>query len=244
MNFGNEPIRDPVLVIAGGFGTRLKPVVADVPKALAPVCGHPFLRFQLKHWIRQGFRSFVFLLHHQADCIIDFLEHERHSILKRCEVSWVVEPVPLGTGGAIAHAIERLKFTGNFLALNSDTWLGEAMGVVNSMAPPAIGIVQVQDSGRYGTVDFSKNLIAKNFTEKNGIKIPGWISAGLYRLNTDLFREWDRGPFSLEKVCFPAWTDRGWLKVVPLTTDFLDMGVPSDYFRLCHLMEAKSAEIL
>ena len=55
-----------MLVLAGGFGTRLQSVLADFPKALAPVGQAPFLRFQLEHWITQGLRSFVFLLHSQT----------------------------------------------------------------------------------------------------------------------------------------------------------------------------------
>ena len=90
-----------MFVLAGGFGTRLQSVV-EVPKALAPVGDVPFLRLQIEHWIAQGLNSFVFLLHYQADLIINFLEIEKTSLLKDCEVQWLVEPKPMGTGGAIA----------------------------------------------------------------------------------------------------------------------------------------------
>jgi D-glycero-alpha-D-manno-heptose 1-phosphate guanylyltransferase len=237
-------LRDRLLVLAGGFGTRLKPVVADVPKAMAPVCGKPFLHFQIENWIGQGLHSFVFLLHHQADFVIDFLERERVGVLKHCEVSWVVEPAPMGTGGAIANAVKSLKITGDFLTVNADTWLGAGMDIVYSAASPAIGIANVQDSSRYGTVDFGENQIVKAFREKKSVAEPGWINVGLYRLNAQLFKNWNHEPFSLESVSLPAWSERGYLKAVPLTTDFLDMGVPSDYFRLCQWMETKRAGIL
>ena len=59
-----------LLVLAGGFGTRLKTSIGDVPKALAPIGGIPFLQLQLEHWLSQGVQEFNFLLHHQADQII------------------------------------------------------------------------------------------------------------------------------------------------------------------------------
>ena len=62
-----------LLVLAGGFGTRLKSVVNNVPKALAPVGSVPFLQLQIEHWYAQGIREFCFLLHHQADKIFTFL---------------------------------------------------------------------------------------------------------------------------------------------------------------------------
>ena len=62
-----------MLVLAGGFGTRLQSVLANVPKALAPIGDTTFLHLQIEHWIAQGLRSFVFLLHHQAEQIITFL---------------------------------------------------------------------------------------------------------------------------------------------------------------------------
>jgi D-glycero-alpha-D-manno-heptose 1-phosphate guanylyltransferase len=96
-----------LLVLAGGFGTRLKTAVADVPKALAPVGGVPFLQLQIEHWLAQGLREFTFLLHHQADQIIAFLQAQQNGLLRDCQVDWLIEPVPMNTGGALAHAVKR-----------------------------------------------------------------------------------------------------------------------------------------
>ena len=62
-----------MLVLAGGFGKRLQSVVSSVPKPMAPINGVPLLQLQLDHWVNQGQRSFIFLLHHQSQIIIDFL---------------------------------------------------------------------------------------------------------------------------------------------------------------------------
>src|ERR1017187_6530825 len=111
-----------LLVLAGGFGTRLKSVVSEVPKALAPVGDVPFLHLQFEHWKNQGVTSFVFLLHHRADHIIDFINGEQYGLLKNCAVQWIIEPTPMDTGGAIAYAIQQLNIRGNFLVTNADTW--------------------------------------------------------------------------------------------------------------------------
>ena len=113
-----------LMVLAGGFGTRLQTAVADVPKALAPIGDVPFLQLQLDHWLAQGLRGFTFLLHHQADQIIAFLQAHRFGLLKDCQVNWLIEPVPMDTGGAIAHAVKTLDLKDEFLVTNADTWLG------------------------------------------------------------------------------------------------------------------------
>jgi len=144
-----------LLVLAGGFGTRLQSALAGVPKALAPVGTVPFLRVQIESWIGQGIKSFVFLLHHQADLIIDFLEKERadpQGLLQACEVSWVIEPSPMGTGGALAYAVGQLGISGEFLVTNADTWLGTGMREVALVGSPTMAVVRVEDAGRYGSV--------------------------------------------------------------------------------------------
>src|SRR3546814_2364400 len=95
-----------MLVLAGGFGTRLRSAVPDLPKSLAPVAGRPFLHYQLEHWIAQGIRSFVFLLHHQADMVVSFLNERDGDLLAGCDAAWLIEREPLDTGGSIAYAVQ------------------------------------------------------------------------------------------------------------------------------------------
>jgi NDP-sugar pyrophosphorylase family protein len=230
-----------LLVLAGGFGTRLQSALAGVPKALAPVGTVPFLRVQIESWIDQGIKSFVFLLHHQADLIIDFLEQERADpagLLKACEVSWVIEPSPMGTGGALAYAVGQLGMTGGFLATNADTWLGTGMREVALAGSPAMAVVRVEDAGRYGSVQCDGDGLITAFNEKNAGSGAGLINAGLCHLDAALFKDWNREPFSLEVACFPAWAAQGLLRAVPLQTDFIDIGIPEDYFRFCRWIES------
>ena len=223
-----------MLVLAGGFGTRLQSVVVQVPKALAPVGEVPFLYLQVEHWIAQGLRSFVFLLHYQADLIISFLEAEKNGLFTDCQVTWIVEPIPLDTGGAVAYAVKKLNLTDDFLLTNADTWLGACVQDVLRSAAPSMAVISLYDSSRYGQVKFNDHFYVTGFSEKSSSQRPCWINAGLCHLNAELFKNWNGHPFSLERISFPELAGRGELKAVQLQTDFIDIGIPDDYFRFCN----------
>ncbi len=224
--------------MAGGFGTRLQSVVAKVPKALAPVGNVPFLQLQMQHWKSQGIDSFTFLLHHQADLIISFLQKQKTDLFDDCEVKWLVEPTPMDTGGAVAFAVERLGLEGDFLVSNADTWLGTGCQELCQAQTPAMAVVELLEAGRYGQVRMDNNYNVRLFQEKGNHKGSGWINAGLCRLSAELFMNWNHQPFSLERISFPAWAACGKLKAVALDTDFIDIGVPDDYFRFCRWIES------
>lgn len=226
-----------MLVLAGGFGTRLRTAVGDVPKALAPVGARAFLYIQMEHWIAQGLRSFVFLLHHQADQIIRFLDAERTGLLRQCRIDWIVEPVPLGTGGAIANAVKELSMTENFLMTNADTWLGSSLQAMWGAEAPSIAVVKLDDASRYGQVRFDEQMRITRFDEKSQTRGQGWINAGICLLRTDDFRQWIGEPYSLEKTLFPELSEHRELGAVILDTDFIDIGVPDDYHRFCRWVE-------
>ncbi len=227
-----------MLVLAGGFGTRLQSVVAEVPKAMAPVGAVPFLYLQIQHWIDQGIRAFVFLLHHKADQIIKFLEAERSELLRDCKVEWLIEPKPMDTGGAVAYAVQQLGLTGDFLVTNADTWIGVGIHKVARTAAPSMAVLSLQDTRRYGRVKFDDQFDVTAFSEKNDEKGPGWINAGLCHLHVDLFKDWDGQPFSLERHFLSDLATCGGLKAVTLQTDFIDIGIPSDYLRFCRWIAA------
>ena len=228
-----------LLVLAGGFGTRLQAVLPARPKALAPVVGVPFLKLQIEHWKAQGIHSFAFLLHHQADLIISFLQRERQSgALKGCEVRWLVEPQPMDTGGAVAYAVEQIGLKGSFLVTNADSWLGTGIADVIKAKSPAMAVIRLQDASRYGRVQFDQQQHITTFDEKNNIQGAGWINAGLCHLNAESFRDWNQLPFSLERQTFPAMVASGELQAITIETDFIDIGVPDDYYRFCRWIAA------
>lgn len=220
-----------MLVLAGGFGTRLRSVLEDVPKALAPVDSMPFLHYQIEHWMAQGIRSFSFLLHHQADLIIQFLEARRDGLLFNCQIDWLREPEPMDTGGAVAYAVKNLKLSEEFLVCNADTWLGSGIQSLADTGANAMAVIARPDVSRYGEVEFDDLNRVIAFREKGNSSGSGWINAGMSILNPANFQDWDGQPFSLERDFFPRLLHTRALKAVPLDTEFIDIGIPADYER-------------
>ncbi len=229
-----------LLILAGGFGTRLQSLLPSTPKALAPIGETPFLALQLNNWIKQGIRSFVFLLHHQANQITDFLKTVENGLLSECEVISLVEPAPMDTGGAVAYAVRELGLVDDFLVTNADTWLGSGMRELTESLGPAMVVIRLNDSSRYGRVEFDDSRRVTAFLEKNIINAPGWINAGLCRLSPSAFQNWDGSRFSLERQTFPGMVQRGELLAVAVEPDFIDIGIPEDYQRFCRWVEGGS----
>jgi D-glycero-alpha-D-manno-heptose 1-phosphate guanylyltransferase len=228
-----------MLVLAGGFGTRLRSLVSDVPKPLAPVGSIPFLHYQIENWIAQGIHSYVFLLHHQANLIKDFVEEEKCSLLKDCDVRFVIEPQPLDTGGAVALAVRQLELDGEFIVTNADTWLGAGAGELTKHGADSIVVVRQKSLVRYGMVEINDAGIVLAFREKGESNGPGWINAGMGLLKAEYFRKWDGQRLSLEKDIFPRLLSKRQLRAIPLESDFIDIGVPEDYLRFCEWQKHK-----
>ena len=221
-----------LLILAGGKGSRLKSEVPDLPKVLAPINGNPFLDFQMRNWLSQGVNSFVFILHHDAEMIKKYIASKYPELVTKKLIEFVVEPYPLDTGGAIANAVKELKISGKFLVTNADTWLGSGFQQVWKSPSPAIGIIKVSDISRFGEVNYKDNKIT-SFEEKNNKSDEGYINAGIFVFKAIHFNSWDQDIFSLERDFLPSLVADNKLIAVKLNTDFIDIGIPSDYNRFC-----------
>ncbi len=222
-----------LLVLAGGFGTRLRSAIGDVPKPLAQVGDRPFLFYLIENWLGQGVTGLTFLLHHQAKNIEQFLHQlKAEGRLRDCDVRTVTEPSPMGTGGAVGHAVRHFGLRGSFLVANADTWLGAGPSELGEATAPAIAIMATQNTERYGSVKVEHGCVAA-FQEKQGSVGPGWINAGLYHLPADLFVDRPAGAYSLERDIFPQLAAAGAMRAVPLDGEFIDIGVPADYLKFC-----------
>lgn len=229
----------PILVLAGGFGTRLKSVVSNVPKPLAPVCGKPFLMYLIEHLVSQGGREFVFLLHYEAELIESMIaDFSGRKIMDGVTIRSIVEGVPLGTGGSIMNAIDTLKIDKSFLVVNADTWLGDGLKQLNLSSVNSMAAIKVKDCSRYGTLVVEERKV-KKFLEKELSSKSGLINAGLYHLSPNIFRDFlGNDNFSLEGDIFPKLADNGILSAMEIETDFIDIGMPRDYLRFCRWIES------
>jgi D-glycero-alpha-D-manno-heptose 1-phosphate guanylyltransferase len=226
-----------LLILAGGFGTRLKGVTGDTPKVLAPICNLPFLHYQIENWVNQGVTSFIFLLHYQAETIIKYLKAEVVPIYNKCEFSWVIEISPRGTGGAILNGIEHMHITDSFLVINADTWLGTGIKELIYAGPQSMAVTEFEDPARYGSIEIDSESRVIDFYEKSEVSTSKLINAGLYHFTPDVFLNTGEGQVSLESSILPSLVKKNELLGIKLSTDFIDIGVPEDYARFDHWID-------
>jgi D-glycero-alpha-D-manno-heptose 1-phosphate guanylyltransferase len=222
-----------LIVLAGGFGTRLQSILEGKPKPLANINGKPFLKFLLHKWIKDGFEEFIFSLHFSSQEIINFISFERNcGILKKCKVQIVVEPIALGTGGAISYVIENADVNSSFFVANADTWIGGSILELDYSDDNTILVVEVEDTSRYGKVMLLDNKII-SFEEKGEAFGRGYINAGTYKLSKSIFHSWDEKPYSLENDLFPKLMRENKLFGLKVADIFIDIGIPIDYYSFC-----------
>ena len=234
-----------LLILAGGFGSRLREIVSDVPKPLAPVSNEPFLKLLLKKYIAQGASNIILLLHYKAKKIeLMIQEMEECGELNGIQINTITEQKPLGTGGSILNAITNFGIFNSFLVANADTWLSKSLIFMNNSEPLSIASVHLNDSSRYGSLEILDNKVL-SFSEKKEVKKNNWINAGIYHLEPSIFKKYKPGDsFSLENKILPRLASTGKLNVVKISTDFIDIGVPEDYFRFCNWIKGgKKSEL-
>ena len=212
--------------------------MSDVPKPLAPVCGKPFLMYLVENCISQGANDLIFLLHFEAQKIENMLlDMTSRGLLKGVLIRTLTEKAALGTGGAILNAVHNFEFENSFLVINADTWLGTGLRLMDESESPSLAAVKVKNCSRYGALLISDGRV-NQFKEKDLSLKDGWINAGSYHLHPkDLLVGGYGTCFSLEEKVLPRLVDEQNLAVVPIETEFIDIGVPEDYFRFCDWIE-------
>ena len=222
-----------VAILAGGLGTRLRPVVADRPKVMAEVGGRPFLAWWLECLGQQGVREVVLCTGHRARQIEDYFGNAYAGVRLR----YSVEAQPLGTGGALGHALPWLR-TDHVLAINGDSfcdadlaWFWRAHRACGARA--SLVVTCVPDLRRFGRVVARSDGRVLAFEEKGETQGGGWINAGLYLLERSLVAEVaPERPCSLERDLLPRWlaAPTG-VYAFPAARRFLDIGTPESYAR-------------
>lgn len=222
---------DEAIVLVGGRGTRLQAVVSDVPKPLAPVAGRPFLAWVLDQLHAQGMRRTILATGYLAEQIEAFAGRRWQGM----RIDYSREPVPLGTGGAIALAASGLQGDAAHV-LNGDTFLAYSpadLEAATRRAGAAIGVAlaRVDDIARYGAVTANDEGRIVGFDEKGGSGA-GWINAGCYFLSAAGLALLDRAPpFSMENEVLVPQAREGSVVAFRNTSRFIDIGVPEDYAR-------------
>jgi D-glycero-alpha-D-manno-heptose 1-phosphate guanylyltransferase len=220
------------IILAGGKGLRLREVVADLPKPMAPIAGRPFLEYLILQLKRHGMRDVILATGYRSEAIRD---HFRDGTAWDMHIAYSQETEPLGTGGALRKAADLID--GNdFLVMNGDSFLDvnledlaerhRARGSLGTLS-----LVRKNDAGRYGSVAIDENGLIHAFTEKGDVA-PGLINGGVYCFGRSIVEHIGSGNISLERDVLPGLTGRH-LYGFETNGYFVDMGIPADYRDLC-----------
>jgi D-glycero-alpha-D-manno-heptose 1-phosphate guanylyltransferase len=218
------------IILAGGFGTRLREAVPDLPKPMAPVAGKPFLAWQLDYLIQSGITRFILSVGYKAQTIRGYFGDQ----YRGNAVIYVEELEPLGTGGAIQLSLQQAKQERVFV-LNGDSLchadFTQLRMLNNNSNGVGIVVKHVDNAGRYGAITFDRSTgLVTSFGEKSSTA-PGFINAGIYDIPTNLFDNIKtKTPFAFETAVIQKLVSKT-LYACESGDFFVDIGIPDDFNR-------------
>jgi D-glycero-alpha-D-manno-heptose 1-phosphate guanylyltransferase len=217
------------VILAGGLGTRLRPVIVDRPKILAEIHGRPFLAYLLSQLATTGIQLVVLCTGYLGEQI----QAAFGETYGRLRLVYSQEPSPLGTGGALRLALPLVK-SDSVLVMNGDSFCEANLRAFwawhrAQATDGTLLVVQSSDTRRYGRVHVDAKGRLLKFDEKANNRAAGWINAGIYLLKRQLLQMIPpSGPVSLEREMFPAWIGQG-LYGYRARWRFIDIGTPQAY---------------
>lgn len=217
------------VILAGGFGTRLKSVSGDIPKPMVAVGDEPFLYKLMRKLEADGCSKIILSLYYRSDYIISRINADRPV---QCKVQFCVENSPLGTGGALKLAAEYVSQE-KFIVLNGDTYqdidysdfFDKSVG-----SDLFISASRVSDCQRYGVLNLDNDLNVMSMSS-GGFCGSGYINSGTYVVNTKDVVSFTKEAFSFEADFIQHFD--GIFKAYVTNGEFIDIGVPEDYYRAC-----------
>ena len=215
------------LILAGGFGTRVKDLLGDLPKPMAPVKGRPFVEWIVRWLKAQGVRDVILSTGFRAELVE---EHFSTAPVSEMNVRCVTEPEPMGTGGGLVFAAAECGATPPaWLVLNGDSLIFANVATVAEALGKADGVMVTRtlpDTSRYGSVRADESGRITAFEEKH--PGAGEINAGVYLLRHEVLADFPEArPLSLERDVFPGLLGHsGGLMAHRVEAAFLDIGTP------------------
>lgn len=216
------------IILAGGFGTRLRDVVSDVPKPMAPIGNRPFLDILLSSLSLRGVTRVVLSVGYMADVIQSYFGDKRYEM----EILYQVETKALGTGGAIRAGFEFCSDESVFV-LNGDTFIDVDLDLLQKFRrqqnAPIMVTREVPGANRYGTVKVKNHRIL-SFLPKGEPGNNNLINAGFYLLPSNLLDCYQVGEtFSFENDFLPRIIRSNRFLSFNCDGYFIDIGIPEDY---------------
>lgn len=223
------------IILCGGLGTRLRQVVSEVPKPMAPIYGKPFMQILVDNLVKAGVNKIIFAVGYKKEIIKDFFGDN----YKDVTMIYSEEDHPLLTGGAMKQALQFVD-EDNALILNGDCYLNLDYKKifqqhVNSSAMETMAVKPMYNFDRYGNVIMDESGRIVEFREKEPTPF-GHANVGCYVVRKDIFNDYEKelgNEFSHEvnyvtkhlkdhKIC--GYIHDGY---------FIDIGIPEDYYAFC-----------
>ena len=220
------------IILAGGLGTRLRSVVSDIPKCMAPVSGKPFLYYVTDYLHNEGIEHFIFSVGYKHDIIEEYLQKN----CRHLNYTISLEKEALGTGGAVQLACEK-TVAKNLFVCNGDTLYKidlKAFGQFHESvkATCTLALKPMHYFDRYGVVELNKDGSVKTFKEKQ-YYTTGLINGGVYALEVaEFLNEQLPEKFSFEKDFLEKTiNEKETKRIFGMIQDeyFIDIGIPEDY---------------
>ena len=221
-------ITKEAIILAGGLGTRLKGVISDIPKPMAPVANQPFLKYILDYLKQQGIERIILSVGYKYEVIEDFFGNNYEGL----ELVYSVENEPLGTGGGIRLAVDKLKGEQAFI-INGDTFFDVNLLELEDLAIQknsnlCLALKPMRSFDRYGSVNLQKSRIT-SFKEKQFVQ-EGLINGGIYWFQKSLLEMFKSGQkFSFEQDLMEKQIDSKVISGFISDSYFIDIGIPEDY---------------
>jgi D-glycero-alpha-D-manno-heptose 1-phosphate guanylyltransferase len=220
-----------VIILAGGLGTRLKGIVPDLPKALSPVNGRPFLDYILDFLEESGaVNNVIFAVSYMADQIIErYARRSKYNF----KILFSREQTLLGTGGAIKRALHHVT-TDDVMVFNGDSYVDFDFKKLiathrEESAIMTVVLKEVENPDRYGTAYLNSKSRITSFNEKRSGVGKQFINTGVYILERKLFDLIEENKIvSLEKELIPVFIKQGIYGYVT-HGKFIDIGIPETY---------------
>jgi D-glycero-alpha-D-manno-heptose 1-phosphate guanylyltransferase len=216
-----------VIILAGGFGTRLQSVVNNVPKPMANINGKPFLEYLLEYLSSYDITKVILSVGYKQEIIKEYFKNN----YKNIQIQYSCEEKPLGTGGAIKKALELID-NDKAIILNGDTFINIDLSQMIHQYQAVdfdivMGLKKMYNFDRYGVVSIKNDKII-HFKEKAFVQ-DGYINTGTYIIYKTIFDKIDLDNFSFEDF---MQNNIDKLNIYPFFCNnsyFIDIGIPSDY---------------
>lgn len=220
------------IILAGGFGTRLQHILPDVPKPMAPINGHPFLKYLLFYCKQQGMNKIILSIGYKHEQIVSYFGKSYADML----IEYVIEDKPLGTGGAIKKSLQACSADDYVVILNGDTFFPIDMKEMmhqhlQTKAALSIALKPMQYFERYGSVLIDEDKHIVSFLEKKYCS-QGYINGGIYICQQNLIEKLPaQDSFSFETDYLNIATAQKAIYGYISDAYFIDIGIPEDYAR-------------